>query len=250
MTGSGNWTYLIPGSSPVLVDAGVGKPSHVDAVLSQVPDGPATVVVTHAHSDHASGAPALAARAPAARFLKYPWPERDAAVPVEWQRLRDGDVVESGEGPLVVVHTPGHSPDHLALWHAESRTALTGDLLVLGSTVVIPASHGGVLTDYLASLHRIAALRPARALPAHGPAIEDPLALITSYLAHRDARERQVLEALATGSATVAAIVDRIYQRLDAALVPMARESILAHLVRLAGDGRVTERDGMWTLVR
>ena len=65
-------------------------------------------------------------------------------------------------------------------------------MLVQGSTVVIPASHGGSLADYLQSLRRMLQLNPARALPAHGPVIEDPAALIEHYFEHRAQREAQV----------------------------------------------------------
>lgn len=248
MTGSGNWTYLVPGERSVLVDAGVGHERHLDRLFAHAPSGPASVVVTHAHPDHAAGAPALHARAPQARFLKYPWPERDAALGVPWQALADGMEVATGEGPLEVVHTPGHSPDHVVLWHAGSRTAFTGDLLVLGSTVVIPASRGGVLADYLRSLSRLADLRPLRALPAHGPVIDDPLALIASYVAHRKSRERQVLDALDAGARDIPSIVGRIYDRLESALVPMAEESVLAHLVMLAAEGRAVRDGDRWRL--
>jgi glyoxylase-like metal-dependent hydrolase (beta-lactamase superfamily II) len=243
MTGSGNWTYLIPGAPPVLVDAGVGQPAHLDAVFAAAPDGPSVVLVTHAHPDHALGAPAIAARAPAARFAKFPWPERDDAIAVRWERLSDGQMIETPEGPLEVVHTPGHAPDHVAFWHAGSRTVFTGDLLVQGSTVVIPASHGGSLTAYLASLARIAALQPERALPAHGPAIGDPATLIAHYVSHRRQREVQVLDALAAGAATVAAIADRIYTGLNPALLPQAHDSVLAHLRKLEAEG-VADADG------
>ena len=248
MTGAGNWTYLVPGARPVLVDAGVGHAAHLDALFVNAPSGPASVIVTHAHPDHASGAPALHARAPQASFLKYPWPDRDAALVVPWQELRDGMEIPTGGGPLVVVHTPGHSPDHVILWHAASRTAFTGDLLVRGSTVVIPASSGGVLADYLRSLRRLADLAPARALPAHGPVIDDPLAVINTYLAHRRDRERQVLEALAAGAATIPAIVTRLYDGLHPVLVAMAEESVLAHLVMLEGQARVTRAGDAWHL--
>ena len=250
MTGSGNWTYLVPGAAPVLVDAGVGNAAHLDAIAARVPEGPTRVIVTHAHPDHASGAPALAARFPPARFAKIPWPERDAAIAVAWMPLSDGERIESGEGPLQVVHTPGHAPDHAILWHEASRTAFTADLLVQGSTVVIPATKGGRLADYLRSLQRVADLRPRRALPAHGPAIEDPLALITSYVAHRRAREVQVVEGLNAGAATPAAIASRIYDRLDPALVGMAHESVLAHLVKLEEDGRAVHDEQGWHLAR
>lgn len=247
MTGSGNWTYLVPGDAPVLIDAGVGVPAHVDAILDAASGGPAMVVVTHAHSDHIAGAPALHARAPQARFLKWPWPERDGRYAAPWSPLGDGQLIATGEGPLEVIHTPGHAPDHVALWHADSRTVFTGDLLVKGSTVVIPASAGGSLRAYLASLARVAALGPARALPAHGPAIDDPPALIASYVRHRQMRETQVLDALAAGDATPAAIAERLYPILEPALMPMAEESVLAHLWKLADEGRAVRDGDHWT---
>lgn len=243
MTGSGNWTYLIPGDAPVLVDAGVGHAGHLDALAAAAPDGPALVLVTHAHSDHVSGVPAIHARHPRTRFAKWPWPVRDAGVDVPWETLDDGRIVDTPEGSLVVVHTPGHSPDHVALWHADSRTVFVGDLLVQGGTVVIPASHGGSLTAYLASLARIAALQPVRALPAHGPAIEDPLALIERYVEHRRRREQQVLAALGPTAITLAAIVACIYAGLADELVAQARDSVLAHLLKLEAEA-LAVRDG------
>ena len=220
-TGEGNWTYLIPGDRAVLIDAGVGNGAHLDAIAAATPSGPADVVVTHAHDDHAAGAPAIRARWPLAVFSKFPWPERDRDVP--WQPLADGAIVTTGAGSLEVLHTPGHSPDHIALWHADSRTLFVGDLLVLGTTVFIPASGGGNLADYLRSLERLKALVPEKAWPAHGSVIEDPVALIDRYLEHRRKREDQVMAALADGLSTVEAITDRIYVNLAPALTPMAR---------------------------
>ena len=51
-----------------------------------------------------------------------------------------------------MLHTPGHAPDHICLWHAESRTLFGGDLLIEGSTVVVPGTRGGDLIAYLDSL--------------------------------------------------------------------------------------------------
>ena len=241
MTGEGNWTYLIGDRHPVLIDAGVGHPSHLDAIAEAAPRGPSLVLVTHAHSDHISGAPAIKARWPAARFTKHPWPIRDPDV--GWTWLEDGSIVDTDEGPLTALHTPGHAPDHLTLWHADSRTLFVGDMLVQGSTVVIPASHGGSLALYLRSLERMLQLKPARALPAHGPVIDDPAALIHKYVEHRAQREEQVLGAIDAGGSTVESITAKIYPTLVEALVPMARESVLAHLQKLESDSRV-RRDG------
>ncbi|HUQ87362.1 MAG TPA: MBL fold metallo-hydrolase [Vicinamibacterales bacterium] len=241
MTGDGNWTYLIGDQHPVLIDAGVGKQSHLDAIAAAAPSGPSLVLVTHAHSDHISGAPAIKQRWPDAQFKKFPWTIRDPEV--GWSWLEDGSIVDTDDGPLTVLHTPGHAPDHLTLWHADSRTLFVGDMLVQGSTVVIPASQGGSLTSYLQSLERMLRLNPAIALPAHGPVIEDPAVLIHKYVEHRAQREEQVFGAIAADGSTVDSITAKIYPTLIEALVPMARESVLAHLQKLESERRV-RRDG------
>lgn len=243
MTGSGNWTYFLPGSHPTLIDAGVGEAAHLEAIAAQTPAGPGTVLVTHAHSDHIAGAETIQQRWPATRFAKYPWPERDATFAVPWRRLQDGDVVPAGDDELLVVHTPGHAPDHVSFWQPSSRTLFAGDLVVNGNTVFIPASAGGSLTQYLRSLERVQALAPQRILPAHGPAIEEPGRLVRQYIEHRRQREEQVLAGLRAGLRTVNDLVDRIYVGLEPALVPMARESVLAHLIKLL-DEKTVRRDG------
>src|SRR5687767_12200555 len=74
MTGTGNWTWLIPGRVPTLIDAGVGDPRHLDELAQALDGSPlAQVLVTHAHSDHADGVTAIAERMPSVRFLKMPW---------------------------------------------------------------------------------------------------------------------------------------------------------------------------------
>jgi glyoxylase-like metal-dependent hydrolase (beta-lactamase superfamily II) len=115
--------------------------------------------------------------------------------------------------------------------------------------VVIPASHGGSLAEYLLSLERMLKLSPARALPAHGPVIEDPSALIHHYFDHRKQREQQVLDALAGGAATVEAIAARIYPRISSELLPMAQESVLAHLMKLETEVLVIRDRDHWRLI-
>src|SRR5471030_2810857 len=211
MTGSGNNTYLIAGrhGSATLIDAGVGEPRHLAALASALGTGRLeAVLVTHGHRDHAAGAPAIAAAHPAASFRKRPWPDEDEQYAVRWRPLDEGDVVQVGDEPLIALHTPGHSPDHLAFWHETTRTIFTGDLVVQGSSVMIHWSRGGDLGQYMASLELLLTLEPLRLLPAHGPAIDDPLTVLTGYLAHRRRREQQVLDALGAGHASVQAIAE------------------------------------------
>lgn len=248
MTGAGNWTYLLPGRDPVMIDAGVGAAAHLESIEQARREGPGHVLVSHAHGDHIDGAGAIAARWADTAFSKYLLPEPDTRPPVGWRALHDGDLLRAGDAELEVVHTPGHAPDHIAFWHPPSRTLFSGDLVVAGTTVVIPASAGGSLAAYLRSLERVLALNPARLLPAHGPAIEKPAAVIRQYIAHRRQREAQIRSALAGGVRTIEAIVSRIYVGLPAALVPMARESVLAHLVKLEDEGAVRREQEEWTL--
>jgi glyoxylase-like metal-dependent hydrolase (beta-lactamase superfamily II) len=241
----------MPGRVPTLIDAGTGEPGHLEALNAALSGRAlAQVLVTHAHTDHASGAPALLQRMPGARFRKMPWPERDATWPAPWEPLRDGDAIEAGETTLVAVHTPGHAPDHLCFWHADTRTLFCGDLAVQGTTVWIPSSLQGDLTAYLASLERVLALRPQRMLPAHGPVIDAPEKLLRQYIQHRRQREEQVIEALRSGHTDPDGIVRRIYEGLQDNLLRLARESVIAHLVKLEREGRARRDGDAWTMTR
>jgi glyoxylase-like metal-dependent hydrolase (beta-lactamase superfamily II) len=111
---------------------------------------------------------------------------------------------------------------------------------------VVPASAGGDLAQYLDSLRRIRALGPRRLLPGHGPVIEDPASVIDSYLAHRAGREAQVMELLRGGIGSIDGIVERLYTELHPTVVRAARDSVLAHLIKLRDEGRAVERDGEW----
>ena len=243
MTGEGTCTWLIPHEQAVLVDAGIGDPRHVDALGRVLRDAGATlelIVITHAHPDHMGGAAAVRAAWPAARVMKFPWPELDARYPVQIEPLHDLQRIRAAGEELVVVHTPGHSPDHVCLWHERSRSLFGGDLLIEGGTVVIPASRGGRLSAYLRSLERLLVLDPARVFPGHGPIIERPADHIRRTLAHRRHREEQLLDALSRGAGTPASLAAMIYDRLPDPVQRLAEESVLAHLVKLREDGRVT----------
>ena len=250
MTGAGNWTWLIPGRVPTLIDAGVGDPRHLDAIEGALAGAHlARVLVTHAHVDHASGVVALAERFPGTRFFKMPWPERDSRWPAAWEPIGDGQIIEAGDEQLRAVYTPGHAPDHLCFWHEESLTLFSGDLAVKGTTVYIPPNLRGDLADYLSSLERVRALKPARLLPGHGPVIGDPETVLLGYLEHRRAREEEIVNALRSGDTTPDALVPLIYRGLKENLFQVARETVLAHLLKLEREGRAGRRDHSWHII-
>jgi glyoxylase-like metal-dependent hydrolase (beta-lactamase superfamily II) len=237
---TGNNTYLLPGRMPTLIDAGVGNADHLEAIAAALEGRPlAQVLVTHGHSDHVNGLPAIVARWPGVRVRQFGAGENP---------VRDDESIEAGDGTLVALHTPGHSPDHCSF--VEGEDIYCGDLIRAGGTIVIPASRGGNLSQYLASLHRVRDLRPARLLPGHGPIIDNPAKAIDEYLRHRAVREAQIVRALADGCDSPARIVALMYDGLPPALVPAAIESVLAHLIKLKADGQARKDGDRWLLVQ
>jgi glyoxylase-like metal-dependent hydrolase (beta-lactamase superfamily II) len=165
---------------------------------------------------------------------------RDAALPDGIDDLRDGVVVHGEDVTLVPVYTPGHASDHLCYYLVEEKAVFTGDVVLGGSTTVIPSDDGD-LVAYLDSLERLLALDVQRIYPAHGPVIEDGPGRIREYIAHRHQREAQILDALGDGLVTIPAIVARVYVDVTPALHPMAAMSVESHLRKLAREGRVQE---------
>lgn len=106
------------------------------------------ILLTHGHVDHAGGTAELAARLgvpiegphAADRFLLDVLPEQgrrfggldaQAFTPSRW--LAQGDTVAVGDELLEVLHTPGHTPGHVAFFHRRDRIAFVGDVLFAGS---------------------------------------------------------------------------------------------------------------------
>jgi len=249
-TGEGNWTFLLKGRVPTLIDAGTGEARHLDAVVGALDGTPlAQVLVTHAHGDHASGAMALHERFPGVRFRKMPWPERDTKWPVDWDPIVDGELIEAGDSLLRSVHTPGHAPDHLCFWDDSRRWLYCGDLAQSGTTIWIPHELRGDLADYLASLDRAIGLQPLRMLPSHGPFIDEPEVALRRYIEHRLARERQIVEAMQNGAVTVDEITARIYRGLSEKLLPMAKQGVQSHLAKLRREGRARLDGEAWHIM-
>jgi glyoxylase-like metal-dependent hydrolase (beta-lactamase superfamily II) len=231
MTMGGTISYVVGRRRAVILDPGSAEPAHLDALAAAVHDaGNVNILLTHDHPDHSIGALDLARR------LDAP------VLSLGSGTLRDGQAIETDEGELVVVSTPGHTPDHASFSWPAARAAFCGDLMMGGLDTAVVAAPEGDLAAYLVSLEKLRALRPEILYPAHGPPFTDPDAAIDRYLRHRARREQQVLDALAAGVRGLDDITTHVYgSRLDEGLRGFALAAIQAYLIHLRATGRLPD---------
>jgi ribonuclease/clavin/mitogillin len=255
MTGPGTNTYLVGRARPILIDTGAGVPEYVPLFKAYLERRawrrPERIVLTHRHRDHLGGVAALSELFPGIPVSKMIW--KDDGLPEGIGDLRDGQSVAGDGATLIPIHTPGHASDHLCYWLPEEQALFSGDLILNGSTAVIPDEDGD-LGEYLDSLRRVQRLGVRRIYPAHGPVIEDGPGKIQEYLDHRMLRERQILEALGAGTRTIPEIVKVIYADVPVVLHGHAAMSVHSHLKKLRQERRVAEEPvaggpSRWTLL-
>jgi hydroxyacylglutathione hydrolase len=129
------------------------------------------VIDTHVHADHRSGGRALEKLVDAPYSL-----HRSAAVKFAFDPLDDGQRIDVGNTLIDVVHTPGHTPEGIALIVRDLRRGdepwfvCTGDSLFVGAVgrSDLPGDEKANAALLHASLARILALKDdVEVFPAH-----------------------------------------------------------------------------------
>lgn len=103
------------------------------------------------------------------------------------------------------------------------------------------------MAAYLDSLERLKAYAPRAIAPGHGRVIGDPVRVIDSVIAHRGRREAKVLAVLDRHRrGTLDELLPAVYDDVKSELLPIARYSLEAHLIKLHREGRAERHGDIW----
>jgi glyoxylase-like metal-dependent hydrolase (beta-lactamase superfamily II) len=252
-TFKGTVSYIIGRGQVAIIDPGPDDAAHVQALLDAVRGETVThILVTHTHRDHspavrpvkaATGAIVLA-EGPhrAARPLHIGEAKRlDASGDTDFlpdRKLTDGEVVTGSGWALEAIATPGHTANHMAYALRGTDILFAGDHVMAWSTSVV-APPDGAMSDYIASLEKLARRAETIYFPGHGGAVRDAPNFVRHFIRHRQGREASILHRLAKGAADIPTIVRAVYIGLDPRLAGAAGLSTLAHLEDLVSRGQV-----------
>ncbi|MDQ0895143.1 MBL fold metallo-hydrolase [Agromyces ramosus] len=288
-----NSVHLVVGVDSVLLfDAGIAgqMPDVLASALAHVGrslDDLSHVVFSHCDIDHWGGAGDVRELAPMAMFASHRdeqalvedtevalarryqefaadhgvgWDEefhdlqRSRARPVPMDAaLSGGERIDLGGRIVEVLHVPGHSRGHLAVWDVTTRTLLVGDA-VLGDSVfdlenrlVMPPNYR-YPSDYRATCARLAGLEPEWLLAAHFPAMgrDEARRFLRSSIEYSEVVEAALRDALATAiCASTLELVRTMQSKLGPWPVPLGdfglAAMLIGHLEEWVADGRAEQ---------
>lgn len=118
-----------------------------------------------------------------------------------------------------------------------------------GSTVVINPPDGD-MKAYVDSLNALHIEHIDFIAPGHGFLMGNPHAAIDHLVTHRQSRENKIIKAMETvGPASSRDLTMVVYDDVPAAIHPLARRSLLAHLFKLEQETLVAQTDDHWRLL-
>jgi hydroxyacylglutathione hydrolase len=90
------------------------------------------VLDTHLHADHVSGARKLAQLTGAEYVL-----HADSGAHFDFSAVHEGDELDMGNVSIRVMHTPGHTPEHISLLVTDKARGLEPWFLLTGHTLMV-----------------------------------------------------------------------------------------------------------------
>ncbi|HEX5506929.1 MAG TPA: MBL fold metallo-hydrolase [Pseudolabrys sp.] len=266
-TFKGTMSYIVGRGKVAIIDPGPNDERHLTALLDAVRGETVThIFVTHTHQDHSPGVPRIKAATGATVYAEGPHRAArplhigehnplDASADRDFRpdvALADGAVVQGDGWSIEAVATPGHTANHMAFAWRGKDILFAGDH-VMGWATSIVAPPDGAMSDYMASLNKLARRKESLYFPGHGPQINDAPRFVNYYILHRKAREDSILHRLGKGATDIPTIVRAIYIGIDPRLVGAAGLSVLAHMEDLVARGLVVTEgapsiDGIYRL--
>jgi glyoxylase-like metal-dependent hydrolase (beta-lactamase superfamily II) len=188
------------------------------------------IVNTHSHEDHVAGNAVLQAKfrvevlahQEAVSFLADPrkrrlrpyqlvmwgYPAPSKAAPV-------GDVLETPHLRFQVIHTPGHSPDHICLYEPDRGWLFTGDAYVGGRDRALRLDYN--IWQIIESLKKLASLKPKALFTGSGTVRLDATEELATKINYLEETGARVLDLHARGWSRT-----RIRRNLLGAEMPIA----------------------------
>ncbi|MBL4864699.1 MAG: MBL fold metallo-hydrolase [Rhodobiaceae bacterium] len=247
----GTGTYIIGTGTVAVIDPGPLNDAHLKALLDAVEGETVShILITHCHMDHSPGAAPFKAATGAKTYAFGPHGSGKPQDGIQSEEgadrafvpdveVRHGDIIDGPGWTVECVFTPGHTSNHMSFCLKEEKALFTGDHVMGWSTSVISPPDGDMAT-YVASLELLLDRDDAIYWPTHGPAITEPKPFVRSFIAHREDRERQIVEQIEAHHTTIGDMVPVMYASVDKRLYPAAARSVLSHLIKMESEGKVT----------
>ncbi|XP_028405953.1 endoribonuclease LACTB2-like isoform X2 [Dendronephthya gigantea] len=232
----------------ILIDTGEGgKDEYIKNLKDTLESQNArlqSIIITHWHTDHTGGISDVVNNCPCDEdllIMKHPLvPFQEETIPncsKKYTYIKDNEEIKTDGATLRLLHTPGHTTDHLVLTLLEENTVFSADCVLGHGTAIFED-----LYDYMVSLQRIVSLNCHQLYPGHGAVVSNPKEKLTEYIEHRTLRENQILEelkAIKGQPLTAMDLVKKIYTETPIHLRKAAEKNVLEHLKKLEKEGKI-----------
>ena len=168
--------YVIGKYRATMIDAGVGN--RMNPVLPQLeqigikPENIESIIVTHAHHDHAMGVFLVLEKANPKVYVH----EKDTRYIAtrlgdHLVKVKEGDVIETELWPLEVYWTPGHTEGSMSLYNRERKILFSGDTVFQDGYYGRYDGESGSFDEIVDSLRKLHGLDVEFLLSGHGPPV-------------------------------------------------------------------------------
>lgn len=292
-------SYVIKGPERnLIIDTGMNREECLKAMQSGLIELSVNLnvtdfFITHLHADHlglvsnlASSTSKIYFNGPDAELIKFPsWEEEkhfakifgfpedelEAAIAmhpgfkysntkkVDFEILKQDDVLSIGDYSFKCIETPGHSPGHMCLYDSSKKILVSGDHILSNITpnISLWGDDWDPLGVYLKSLDKVSILDVELVIPGHRGVITSCRERIQELKLHHQERVNEILAILSRGNLNgyqVAAQMtwDMTYESWE--MFPVSQKwfatgEAIAHLKYLEGKGKVRRETRQGKLV-